>query len=232
MKRALLYITLGTILFTSCQKDDYFQDTGVHATTYDGTVMKYLKDHPTHFKKLVEIIEYAGMQDIFEKQEITFFAPQDVSINKTLMAINNRLYVNNLDTIKNVSDVKPEVWQNYLGLYIIDNKFELKDIAQVDTTTFRFEGQAFVSRNGRVMNAGVMYHNAGGVEYAGYRMILYTYIRDFADVRGTRINVPVSSSNIKPYNGVVHVLRAKDHPFGFLTDKVYDSIINGGLTEN
>ncbi len=232
MKKILLYILLGALVLQSCQKNDYFQDTGVHQTTYDGTVMKYLKDHPTHFKTLVSIIEYAGMQDIFEKEKITFFAPQDVSIQNAVRRINEALYINGIDTIKYINDVKPEVWKNYLELYLIDEAYELKDIVQVDTVTFRFEGQSFISRNGRVMNAGVMYHNAGGVEYAGYRMILYTYIRDFADVRGTRINVPVSSSNIKPYNGVVHVLRAKNHSFGFVVDKLYDSIINGGLTED
>ncbi|NGM62512.1 hypothetical protein G5B30_11365 [Sphingobacterium sp. SGG-5] len=232
MKRALLYMILGTILLASCQKNDYFEDTGVHEANYEGSMMQYLRAHPKHFKKLVEIIDYTHMQEMFEKEDITFFAPQDVSIDNALDIINATLYINNIDTIRDVRDVKPDVWKNYLDLYIIDNSYMLKDIAQVDTTTFRFEGQNFISHNGRVMNAGVMYHNAGGVEYAGYRMVLYTYIRDFADVRSTRINVPVSSSNIKPYNGVVHVLRAKNHVFGFVVEKLYDSIINGGLTED
>lgn len=231
MRNILVFALLALFGFSSCQSDDYFQDTGVHESNYDGTVMKYLKDHPTHFSKLVEIINYTNQQDLFDKSEITFFAPQDVSINKMITSTNRRLFSLGRDTIKNIKDIKADVWKQYLGLYIVDKKFELKDIAQVDTTTFAFEGQSLVSHNGRVMNAGVMYHNANGVQYAGYRMILYAYIQDFSETKTSRMNVPVSSSNIKPLNGIVHVLRAKDHYFGFQPNNFIEDILNGGLTE-
>lgn len=219
------------IFLSSCQKEDYYHDTDVHESNYNGNILKYLKDHPVHFSKLVEIIEYTQQEELFEKEEMTFFAPQNVSINKIIKYTNERLFLLGRDTLKSVSDIKPEVWKQYLGLYMVNKKFELKDIAQVDTTTFAFEGQSLVSYNGRVMNAGVMYHNANGVQYAGYRMILYAYIRDFAQTKTSRMNVPVSSSNIKPNNGVVHVLRAKDHYFGFEPGNFTESVLNGGLTK-
>lgn len=230
MKNILFISLFFTCCLTSC-KDDYYEETGVHESTYDGTIMDYLRDHPVHFSKLVEVIQHAEQQSVFTNQEITFFAPQNVSVDKMIHSTNLSLAREGRDTITNVTQIKPEVWKQFLDLYIIDKKFELKDIAQVDTVSFAFEGQSLVSHNGRIMNAGVIYHNANGVQYAGYRMVLYAYIRDFSATRTSRINVPVSSSNIKPHNGIVHVLRAKDHYFGFDPSVFIDAVMNGGLTE-
>jgi len=225
------YVLFALITLASCSKD-YFEDTGVHDENYPGTVLKYIQDKPATFSQLAEIIKIAGMEEVFDKQEMTFFAPQNVSIAHTIRSLNDLLYLNGRDTVLSLDQIRPEVWQKFLGLYVIPGKYELRDLPQVDTTSFAFEGQSLKSLNGRIMNAGLMYHDAGKVQYAGYRMVMFAYIRDFADTKRSRINVPVSSANIKPSNGVVHVLRAKFHNFGFEFEKFYEAVTTGGLLIN
>lgn len=72
-------------LFTSCKKDDYIvggqpQSTQVNVTTYD-----YLKSNSQGlFDSLVLIIDAAGIKDLVNQQNLTFFAPTDYSIDDYL----------------------------------------------------------------------------------------------------------------------------------------------------
>ena len=56
------------------------------------------------------------------------------------------------------------------------------------------------------MNVGVVYFDAGEVQYAGYRQLYYSYMSNLANQEESMINVAVASSDIQPNNGVVHVL--------------------------
>src|SRR5690606_14607239 len=76
-----------------------------------------------------------------------------------------------------------------------------------------YPGQAYVSFQGRTMNIGVVYHDANGIKYTGYRQLLYSYVNDF--VNNDLTNAYVATSDIQPTNGVIHVLRFIDHKFGF-----------------
>lgn len=226
---AALCVLFLSVSLMNCQNDDYLQDGGMHNPHYNGTVWEYLNSRPDYFKTLVEVIDMADMEDVFKNEEITFFAPTDWSIKGSVNALSQYLYKNmGEDTIQDLRQIKPEVWKEYLSLYIIKEKYLMKDIPQLDTTAVAaYPGQAYYSYGGRPMNVGVVYADANGVKYAGYRQILYSYIYDFTtqDMQ----NAYVATSDIQPTNGVVHVIRFIDHAFGFSESSFIQRAINVGI---
>lgn len=223
---------LACILFLgSCQDDSYLYDGGKADPQFNGTVLDFLKSRPDYFKELVNVIAYAGMNDVFEKEQVTFFAPTDFSIHKSMELLNSYWYnVLGNDSITNINQVKPEVWKELLSLYLIRGKYVAKDIQQLDTTAMdAYSGQAYISYGGRAMNIGLVHHDANGIKYAGYRQLLYSYVNDF--VENDMINAYVATSDIQPRNGVVHVIRLTDHKFGFSEQIFISKAIAAGITD-
>jgi hypothetical protein len=233
-KRRIMPYLLGLVFIilaiNACKKGNYYIDTGVHQAKYDGSILKYLSDKPIYFDTLSKVINIAGMQDVFQNDTITFFAPPQSCIYKAVKGLNLYLYNRGQDTVKQLEQVDPKVWKDMLSLYIIKGKYLLKDIPQLDTTQLNaYGGQGYVSYGGRPMNIGVIYNDAGGVKYAGYRQLYYSYINDFTSQMGSMINVPVASSDIQPYNGVVHVLQYQNHIFGFKSNNFILEAIAVGI---
>ena len=113
-------------------------------------------------------------------------------------------------------------------MYIIPGKYCLKDIPQLDTAAVSaYPGGAYYSMAKVPMNMGVVYYDAASVKYAGARQILYSYVYDFTTM--DMVNAYVSSCDIQPYNGVVHVIRFTDHYFGFDRDRFLESVVNAGV---
>lgn len=209
-------IFLFILLATACKKDDYYLDTGTIDPHYKGTILDYLKEKPFYFDTLVSVIKLAGMEEVFTKDTVTFFAPTDHSIQNTVMILNVNLYALGKDTIKTLGEVPPEVWKKYLSFYLFKGINELKDYPQIDFELLRtYPGQNYVSYNNRVMNIGVVYNSANDVKYVGYRQLYLTYIEKPAQIMKSYQNAPVASSNIKPLNGVIHVLSDQHFFFGF-----------------
>ena len=191
------------IFMSNCTNDSYLIDGGKSNPYYDGTIMEFLqsrspKDDPKndYFSDLIEIIRLANMEEVFEEENVTMW------------------YQMGNDSIKNLKQIKPSVWREYLSMYILKDKYTLKDIPQIDTTAIAaYPGQTFITYGGLPMNVGVVYGDANGVKYVGPRQILYSYIYDItvSDLK----NAYVATSDIQPKNGVVHVLRMTDHDFGF-----------------
>jgi hypothetical protein len=225
----LIIVLTSTLLTTVSCKKGYYIDTGLTQAKYNGTILKYLSDKPLYFDTLSQIINIAGMQNTFQDSTITFFAPPNHCIYMAVRDLNQYLYNRGQDTVSQLTQVDPQVWKDMLSLYVIRGKYLLKDIPQLDTTQLNvFGGQGFICLSGRPMNVGVIYHNAGTVQYAGYRQLYYSYITDFTDKVGSMINVPVASSDIQPTNGVVHVLQQQNHVLGFLSNNfVLDAIGTG-----
>lgn len=225
-------ILILVILFTGCRKDDYYMDTGVHKARYDGSILQYLKSKPDYFDTLVKVISLAGMEDVFEDSVITFFAPPQQCILRSVHALNRYLYFTGKDTVIRLGQINKEVWKDLLSLYILPDRYQLKDFPQIDTTLLQtFPGQGYISWKGRPMNVGVIYNDAGGVKYAGYRQLCYSYITDpTSEDYGGMINVVVASSDIQPGNGVVHVLRLRRHAFGFSATNFILKAIGKGIS--
>ncbi|ARS38615.1 hypothetical protein CA265_02520 [Sphingobacteriaceae bacterium GW460-11-11-14-LB5] len=234
MKKYIIYIPvfllIAIVAVSSCKNNNYYIDSGVGKAQYEGTILTYLADKPAYFDTLSRVITLAGMQDVFSRDTITFFAPPSSCIYKAVKNLNKYLYGRGQDTVKQLNQIDPKVWKDMLSLYIVKGKYLLKDIPQLDTTQLStFGGQGYISNGGRPMNIGVLYNDVNGVKYAGYRQLYYSYITDFTNKIGSMVNVPVASSDIQPYNGVVHVLVYQRHVFGFQTNNFILQAIAAGI---
>ena len=190
---------LATLSLGSCNSDDYLVDGGTSNPYFDGNVMQYLESRPDLFKDLVKVIKLTKWEDILTNEEVTFFAPTDFTIAKSVERMNYYLYnYQGMDKITELSQVKPAVWEDLIGMYVMEGKYRLNDIAQIDTAAVSaFPGQTnFTYDRSYKMTMGVCYGDASGIKYAGYRQVMYAY-QDF----GYPEYAYVSSCNIEPTNG-------------------------------
>ncbi|WP_316819700.1 fasciclin domain-containing protein [Pedobacter gandavensis] len=220
---------LSCCFMVGCKKD-YFVDTGVHKAQYNGTILEYLKAKPIIFDSLTRVIKVAGMEDVFQKENVTFFAPPSSCIYKAVKNLNRYLRTTGKDTVSQLEQVKPQVWKEMLSLYVFKGSYLLKDVPQLDTLAINaFGGQGYTSLGGRPMNIGVFYNDASGVKYVGYRQLILSYIPDFSTPKIGLINTPIASSDIQPTNGVIHALVYQNHSFGFGTDRFIIAAISAGI---
>lgn len=220
------------LFLVGCKKDDYFDNTGVHTPNFEGTIMDYLKSKPTYFDSITKIIHLAGMDDVFSKEEITFFSPADSCVKLTIEALNRTLATQGTKQVFRLEQIKPSVWREQLSRYIFKGRKSMNDYPQIDAGNLSaYPGQIYASYDGLIMNVGVSYGDAGGVRYAGYRQLRLAYIpspsapRDF----NSWYSVTIASVNIAPTNGYVHALKYPGHYFGFEPQQFIESAISKGI---
>jgi hypothetical protein len=166
------------------------------------------------------------MDEVLDKENVTFFAPTSSSIVKSVIYLNRSLRAAGQDTVKDYRQIKKRVWRKFLTQYIFKGTNTLKDYPQLDTLAYAaYPGQAYASYDGEIMNIGVIYNDAGGVKYTGYRQLFLSYIEDRTMPTQSLINAPVATSDIQPTNGVIHVLRQAElagNPIGSLVINKHD----------
>lgn len=238
MKTVIKYIAMLFVFTTifACGKDDYYTDGGRAVAEFDGSIMDYLDSKPREFDTIAQIIRLADLEDKFKNEEFTFFAPRDENIKKligtnTEGGLNRTLYSLGLDTIVELSDVDPAIWNFYLMRHIFNGKNKLEDYPQVDYSLMSvYGGQNYYSQGDAVFNIGVVFNDARSADgtsvlkYMGYRQLHIGYISNLSNptVFGA---VEVASSDIQPQNGVVHVLNYTASQFGFSNSEISSDII-------
>jgi len=207
IKKILPIAAFGLILVSSCSKSNY-QDGGTLDPTFKGSSFDYLQSRPQLFDSLTKVIRLAGMEQVLRQEEVTFFAPPSQTIMKSVKVLNDDLKKVGADTVYNLKQIKPEVWKKFLNRYIFKHKKSLTDYPQVDFANIPvFPGQPYLSYGNDVMNIGVDYDDANGIQYAGARTLYLSYIQSLSSPTTSWINTPVATSNIRTTNGYVHVLR-------------------------
>lgn len=202
-------MTLVVAMISGCKKNDYFIDTGLHKADYNGTVMEYLEQNPHHlFDSLCKVIRLAGMEDVFNNDSITFFAPADTCIMASVATLNQSLLLKGKDTVTDLGQIDASVWKRELSLYVFKGVHRLKDYPQIDPLAMQvYGGQYYASYSGKVMNIGVYFQDVNGVKYAGYRQLVLGYFSGETPPDFLPYLIPVASSDIHPKNGIVHVLQ-------------------------
>lgn len=214
--RTAVICALLPVMLASCAKDEYYRDGGLADPDFDGSMMEYLDSKPGEFDTIAQIVRLAGLEEMFQSEDITFFAPSDLEVKRLIgyvtlrendFNLNNELYRLNKDTVQVLSDVDSLIWKKYLQRHIFRGNNFLRDYPQVDYFLKQiYPGENYYSLNNAVLNIGVIYHEANNVKYAGYRQLAISYIPDVSNPTEDWITVEVSSSDIKPLNGVVHAL--------------------------
>jgi hypothetical protein len=233
LKKVLIVgILVGTLLAVGCKKNSYFKDTGINKPDFSGTVLDYLQSKPAYFDSIVKIIHLASLDEVFAKEKITFFAPSDSSVRMTIDALNLSLRSQGEKEVTRLEQIKPEVWRAQLTRYLFKGEKSMNDYPQLDNSNLSaFPGQIYAAYDGQLMNVGVIYNDAGGVKYAGYRQLTISYIPSATSPRDfqTWFSATVASVNIHPTNGYVHVLEYPTHFFGFDPSQFIENAIAAGI---
>lgn len=232
--RSLFAIVMCVVSLMACSKDDYYRDGGLANPDFQGNMMQYLESKPVEFDSLVTAIKLAGLEEMLTNEDVTFFAPQDKSIKDMIgdvnqsLSLNNQLYLGDKDTIKTLADIDSAIWRKYLLRHVFRSKNVLADYTQIDfDLPGVYPGQYYYSYANTVCNIGVEYESANGVKYAGYRRLYISFIPNLARPDLGNRRVPVTSVDIQPTNGVVHILARSIAQIGFnsfdFINDVYES---------
>ncbi|MEO6520291.1 MAG: fasciclin domain-containing protein [Mucilaginibacter sp.] len=221
-KRAVFcFLSALVLMFVACKKNNYYVDGGLSDPNFKGNMLQYLQAKPFYFDTIATVIKMAGLEQNFQQDDMTFFAPTDHSIARIILFTNQQLYANGKDTIKTLAEVSPSIWRKYLKRYMFHGANKLNDYPQLDLNIQAlYPGQDYYSYGNDILNIGVVYDDVNGIKYAGYRHLVISYIPDLNKPLYWYTNY-ISSSDIKPTNGVVHTLN--DYTtFGFNLDFVND----------
>jgi len=224
-----LAVLFSLLLTIACGKKDYFQDSGTHAGAFNGTALQYLESKPEYFDSLVKVIKLAGMEQQLTAKDITFFAPADSSIRSAIRKANELLDRIGKPRITKLTDIAPGVWKKHLSKYLFKFSKSLNDFSQIDFSNINtYSGQMYESVSGISMNIGAVYldiqlprkdnpNEYNVIKYAGARVLTISYLTSPFTPRdvGTWRTANISSVNIKPTNGYVHLIRIVGHDFGF-----------------
>lgn len=200
--KTLRYILICiSVLFmlASCDTKQDWIDTGVASPFHDCTIMEFLRKDNYNWELTVQMIERAGLTDLFEGKvdtmpEITFFAPPSYSVLRYL-------WDNDLET---VSELSLDFCREMVLKHVVKGKILKSDIAYRNPdyliTDLKQEGGSeLISVGGNRLKAYVDKSEYGGVPDVGPEtMFLYSFsVRSF---------VPLATPDIQPTNGVVHAL--------------------------
>lgn len=225
----IFFWSVISLAICSCKKN-YYTDTGINEANFDGTIMEYLVKDSFYFDTLVRVIRHAGLEPILQNEQVTFFAPPDPCFDKIIRFVNESQLERGRDSVTRFEQIKPAVWKKFLSQYIFPGNRGLKDYTQVDTLALdTYRGNLFESVDNQVMNIGVIYNDAVNnngtpgdltdditLKYKGYRQLMLSYLYDFGGTFGIRwYNAPVATSDIAPRNGRLHILKYRNHTFGF-----------------
>ncbi|MCF3111792.1 hypothetical protein LL912_23595 [Niabella sp. CC-SYL272] len=221
------------VCMTGCKKDSYYEDKGIIDPKFNGTVIQYLQSNRYHlFDSLVRIIKLSGMENVFQNEQITFFAPADPSIINSLQTLNSYLLSQGRDTISNLAQLHPDFLKQQLSKYLFKGMRRLSDYPQLDPNNFRvYGGQYYTSYMGKNMLIGAVFYDAGGVQYAGYRQLYIGYPEGDTPPAGRLPDIfRVATTDINPTNGIVHALNYSDaFFFGFSPNDFVVSAQNYGF---
>jgi len=235
IKNTIAICGLILLAFTACKRDKYYKDGGLAQANFPGTMLEYLDAHPAPFDSIARIVRLAGLSDMFNKEDITFFAPDDQVIYRTIGTIytdglNSYLYSRGRDTVRDLSDIDSSIWRKYLLQYIFKGVNRLKDYPQIDFALLNiYPGSLYYTLGGNVMNIGVTFADANDIKYLGYRQLQLTYIPDISNPDYGWTTYAVSSADIKPKNGVVHALLTNGMYLGYDPLNFFTEVYNAGL---
>ncbi|TXH22617.1 MAG: hypothetical protein E6Q95_01835 [Chitinophagaceae bacterium] len=219
---------LGVVLLASCTKKDYFIDSGKIDPKFNGDIVQYLQSKPAYFDSLVRVIEMAGYTSELKQPNTTFFAPADSSIRLAIRNANEKRSQIGKAHITSINQIDAAIWKKYLGRYIFKFNRSLNDFSQIDfSNVTSYGGQMYTALSGENLNIGVIYDDlvnsnpqAGTtvtIKYGGYRHLAISFLNSpYTPLNvGTWSRANISSANIQPTNGYVHLIRYSNHSFGF-----------------
>nr|WP_319999981.1 fasciclin domain-containing protein [uncultured Draconibacterium sp.] len=204
--RILVAFAALAMIVVSCS-DDYYTNGGLldeHVGLLNISTMDYLKAN-AEFDTLVTLIQLSGLENAVDEQGNTFMAPQDYSIYNYF-----KLTFSTLDTPPtSLSEIPDEIMNEIkiiLENYIIPNeKIMRKDLSSSYTYTTTLAGQ---SARYNLLRSDYLGNVNSGAEIINYSLNTNGDGNSYQSVW-------VVTSNLVSTTGVLHILNANSHIFGF-----------------
>ncbi len=206
MKHIVVLLMLVTIAW-SCDTEQKVIDTGVSNPYFDGSIMEYLRAHKKNWDYTIQMIEHAGLVDLFEGNEeaypeITFWAPPSYSIQRFILEsqknqIPGEIYMT-------VNDIPQELCRKYILMHVVKGKYLKEHIRYINKDYFINDekqdgGTDFICLAGNILRAFLRTSSWAGVADAGpVSLGLYSVTKGEG--------ITVATPDIQPLNGVVHAL--------------------------
>jgi hypothetical protein len=206
MKKISIFLIAASIIY-SCGTKQIVIDTGVANPVFPGNMMQYLRSDNYNWGLTVEVIERAGLTDLFEGKvdtlpQITFWGPKSASILRFLLDSQYKDPSNGV--FLSVSDMPVEMCRTLILKHVVKGKHLKDNIAYRNRDYYisapqQDGGTDFTCLSGNVVRAYLEKSAYAGVPDAGpVHLKLFSLDLDR--------EVPVATPNIQPSNGVVHAL--------------------------
>ncbi|MFY0254530.1 carbohydrate-binding protein [Chitinophaga sp. 30R24] len=204
MRKILLLLSL-TALFACKKGMEQYRNarpvSEVSVSTYD-----FLRQQGALYDTLLRLIDAVHLTDTLKNQQVTFFVPQDVSIETAMKNLNfarERLGEPGNWTL---DSVPLAVWDSLLRRYIV------RGIVDADSLRYA-DGSDLISLYGHEMNGKTSSTNASGAVGGGTQLLVYS---DKNDSRFTKDWSTALTQNVDIHskNGLMHILESQ-HVFGF-----------------
>ncbi|TCD10709.1 hypothetical protein EZ449_07405 [Pedobacter frigidisoli] len=235
MKKLVIICAALLLMLNACKRDEYYIDGGKANPDYQGNMLQYLQAKKVPFDTVAQIVKLAGMEQQFSTEDFTFFAFDDDVVKRTIgniktFGLNNMLFYSGRDTVKTLDQIDPAIWKKYLQRYMFKGINRLKDYPQIDLGLRSvYPGALYYDYNNNVANIGVNFNDANGVRYIGYRQLVLSYIPDISKPNDNWFSNFISSSDIKPTNGLVHTLNYNGTYIGFNINEFFSDVYFTGL---
>ncbi len=201
-----IYIILVVMLFTFCTKQEVI-DTGTANPYYDGNILEYLRSDDYNWELTVELIEHAGLTDLFEGKdpaypEITFFGFKSYSVLRFLLDSQHKDQSQGVFT--KVQDIPVAMARELILRHVVKGK-HLKQSFAYRNKEFQISdprqdgGTDLTTIEGNILRAYLEGSPYAGVPDAG------PVIMNLYSITASRI-IPMATPDIQPKNGVVHAL--------------------------
>lgn len=209
--KLLIGIALVTVVFTTGCSKDYFADGGTlnpdQTTTLGVSTMDYLKSRPEIFDTLTTLITMTGLEAAVNANGSTFLAPKNYSIFNYFKLI----YPDPEKRPKAFSEITEEEMENITRMlknYIIPGK----EIVRSElTTTYSYD----TTYGGGKARFNIVQDDYLGNVNMGAKYVIFSLNKGTPGGIEIYQSVQVETADLRSTNGVVNVLAADSHIFGF-----------------
>lgn len=206
MKKIMILLIVVTTFF-SCETKQVIIDTGVADPVYPGNIMNYLRSDDYNWALTVQMIERAGLTDLFEGKvdtlpQITFWGPKSASILRFLLDSQHKDPSSGI--FLSVSDIPVEMCREFILKHVVKGRYLKDHIAYRNKDYYigaqeQDGGTDLNCLGGNAVRAYLEKSPYAGVPDAG-PVIMKLFSLDL------QREVPVVTPDIQPANGVVHAL--------------------------
>lgn len=209
--KLMIAIALVSMVFASGCSKDYYTDGGTlnpdKTATLGMSTMDYLKSRPEVFDTLTTLITMAGLESEVNANGSTLLAPKNYSIYNFFKLV----YPDPEKRPKTFDEISNEEMEAITGIlknYIIPGK---EIVRSGLSTTYSYD----TTFGGTKARFNIVQDDYLGNVNMGARYIIFSLNVGIPGGAEVYQSVQVETADLRSTNGIVHVLAADSHIFGF-----------------